>query len=1052
MMVCSIFWFKRMLIIFFVMITYKNVLGQSWMPGYNFRKKILINKAMIGPGANLLDFPLLIELEDHDLKQSTGCMYGNQNSKELDISFASVAQSSVPINFQLDSYDALTGKLICWVRIKELIATGNAGQNELYLYYGSKQTHHPGSAESNATWSNAYKNVWHVNPDIAPATSRSANQSLGNDMIGDSGMSLGNFARGKIGSGVRFNGLTSMHTAGDTSANLYVTLWLKLDQIGSEQVILANDTLGGGFRIAVDAEGFVVFSSKFIRKSIKALTPNNWYYLAIIYNNHQNEIYINGAYSGGDAALNLPLKNVGMFNIGKSKQNDQYFKGMIDELRMLRVARPAEWLAMEYKNQLNPTTFFNISSQETNPLQTPLVNEFTGANGTNNWADEANWSYGKLPEPYANVSIKAGKELRIPAGVPVVVNGLILNPGARLLLGSDLEVNCSTEIGLSSSIVLDEGIQLTFKNDVLNNGSIALSENTGILTFSGDQPLQAFSGSGSCSISRLEVNLVLGTLLLQATVKVSKQVALIKGILNANGNLTLLSKGPIDYAALLPIQNTSVTNVVGNVTVQQFIDGDFLAPSTARNWWLLSSPVYQSFAEPKSYKLDAVQQSIFVTGVGGISNGFDFSPNNNPTIYTHDQSLPGSLSQKYVGIPTMGTNVLIGKGFYVFSRGSRTEPDAYLHQVERAPFSNPKPYVLNYSGKLFNGELRVSLQNRNAAEQGDGYNLLGNPYASPLIWGALQKVNVSPFIWVFDPKNNAYRVTDEADYVIHSGTGFFVKVSSGNRTGELTFTEQAKSVATIPTFSKGSLSTAKQIRTTQYDKKTKLKISLNKDGLSDDYILTLHPSGNNEIDDADAAKIGEGYLSISGLAPNGDKLSIDDRAVDTGRRVINLFVKGWTTGDYTLKFNTVFNNQEKLNLIDHYLDVQHPIAAGESIHKFSIDTKVEQSYGKERFSLLLEPLKMTNPVNAVTDRPFLFYPNPVNELIYLKAVNQTWKNVKILIRSISGEIMWRNELIVLEAGIPVPLFCGQLIKGIYVLQLIDQKSNKTITSFKILKN
>ncbi|WEK18837.1 MAG: hypothetical protein P0Y49_18845 [Candidatus Pedobacter colombiensis] len=1058
-MVYSIFWFKWMIILVFGVTVYGNAIAQSWMSGYNFRKKITIDKSMIQGKVNLLDFSVLIEMEDTELKQATGCVYMAQNNKELDISFATAAQSSVPINFQLDTYDALKGKLSCWVRINELIAEGKPGNNELYLYYGAKETHKPFSAESRATWTSAYQNVWHVNSDIVPATSRSANQSSGKDLIGNAGMSLTNFHQGKIGTAVRLNGITeAMHAAPDTEATVYITLWFKLNQIGVDQVILANDTLSGGYRIAVNPEGYIVFntfetSGEFSRKSTMALLPDTWYYLGIMYNNQQKAIYINGEHRGGGGSIISAAKKGGQFSIGKSKQNDRYFNGMIDELRILHTERTGDWLLTEYRNQVNPAAFIHVSPQEINPIQTALANEFTGANGTSNWGDEGNWSYGKVPAPYANVIVKAGKELQTVT--PVVVNSFILEPGARLSLGSDFEVNCKTQIGSSASIALNEEVRLVFKNDVVNNGSIILNQNTGTLVFNSNYALQTFTGSGTCTVSRLEVNMVSkeGIALLQGKLKVSRQVALIKGVLNSNGQLTISSTGPTDHASLLPIQNTSEANVIGNVIVQQFIDGDFSAPSTARGWWLLTSPVYQSVGTAKLYNLNAIQQSIFVTGPGGINNGFDPSPNNNATIYSHDQSLPGSLSQKYISIASMGTNVSVGKGFYVFSRGSREEPNAYIHQIQTTPFSNPRPYTLNYTGKLFTGELRIDLYNRDMGAEGDGYNLLGNPYASAILWGNLQKINVGPFIWVFDTKNNAYRVTDDPAYIIRPGAGFFVKVSNGSYSGTLTFTEQAKYIEAVPGFSRKLSTTRKETGLAQYDGKTRLKITLNKEDLSDDYILTLHPSGNNEINDADAAKIGEGYLSISGLATNGNKLSIDERATDTGRREIKLFVKGWTTGTYALKFNAVFNNNEQLTLIDHYLDMQYPIAAGESTYPFSMDTEVGRSYGTQRFSLLFEPLhKTTKPINEGTDKPFLFYPNPVNDLIYLKTVNQTWRNLKVLISTISGEIVWRNEVAILEPGIPVQLPCSQLIKGIYTLQLIDQTRNKIITSFKILKN
>ena len=183
---------------------------------------------------------------------------------------------------------------------------------------------------------------------------------------------------------------------------------------------------------------------------------------------------------------------------------------------------------------------------------------------------------------------------------------------------------------------------------------------------------------------------------------------------------------------------------------------------------------------------------MFVTGKGGPANGFDASPNNGSTIYTHDQSLPGTLAQKYVPIVSLSTMQRSGMGFFLFSRGDRSLPDAYARQITQPPFMNAPPYVITYTGTLFNGDVRVMVYRSNRPEDGDGFNLLGNPYPSPIRWGSLEKQNLSPFIWLFDPVNNSYRSTDDPDEIIPMGTGFFVRVVEGERSGSVLFTENAK--------------------------------------------------------------------------------------------------------------------------------------------------------------------------------------------------------------------------------------------------------------------
>lgn len=1050
----------RFIVLLYVALAGQSANAQLWMSGYNFRQKITIDRSKVQGNSNLLNFNVLIELQIPELNGSIGCGNGNTgiSGSGLPISFAAKERPDVPMNFQADNYDPLTGRLQCWVQFPELIAGTNPGINEIYFYYGGKKEEEL-SGNNQSLWVN-YQRVWHMNFDAGPAVSSNAKGIAGSNAIGNASMDATNFTPGVIGSGIRFDGIAdAMDATSDPGNAMNIGMWIKLNQIGSEQIILTNDSAGSGCWLKINAQGkvvFEIFSNGLVSShvSLSALPLNNWVYLVAQYSKTLKRIYINGQYSGGGGSVASAGGKVASLRIGSSKQNTGHFSGVIDELRIGAVVERPEEMLTAYNNQLHPEQFINVSAQETNPIQTFTANEFTDGNGTGLWYDSGNWSSGSLPENQSDIIIREGKHAEIVAGMPVYINGLILKPGSAIISESALEVNCNVRMDPSSSILLKSQARLIFKNDVVNNGLIRSDESDGTLVFNGAQPLQVFSGTGDVHVSHLEINQLTAstTVLLNAKISVSKQVMSLKGTLNANGNLTLLSKDASNYAMVMPMGQGLDANITGDVNVQQFIDGNFSSPSTSRGWWLMSSPVCHSSYPHQQYNLQSIKRHIFVTGPGGTSNGFDASPNNKPTIYSHNQALPGTLSQKYTGIPNMDVLMPIGKGFYVFSRGNRMDENAYLHQIQNAPFSNPSPYTLTHTGGLFSGELNVTVFNRDSGAEGDGYNLLGNPYAAPISWGKLKKLNVSPFIWVFDPRNNAYLVTDDPGYIIHTGTGFFVKVNSGHTMGTVTFSEEAKlSSSTFGVLSKVVMSGKSKVKEKNSAGAGKIKVVLKKDGLSDEYILLTRPEGNDEVTDADAQKIGEGHLSISGLATNGTKLAIDERHPDTGKQVIKLFIKGWASGTYTLQLQHSRYGSEQVTLFDHYLNKEMAVNNETQPYFFSIDLANSQTFGAERFSLILQRQETTLE-KAVTDQSILCYPNPVNEILYIKSAHSTWRNLKISIRAMAGSVAWSGRLPLLGPDTPFRLNCDQLASGIYVLVLIDEKSNQTITSFKMLKN
>jgi hypothetical protein len=1053
--------------------------AQEWLNGYSYRKKITVNKLKVQPieissGSSVVkqdlpNFPVLIEIQDNDLIHVPGaCGNKMRNAEGRDISFALSSTPSIPLNFQLENYDPATGKLTCWVRINSLSANGTAtAATSFYLYYGSALLHDPYGPNSINVWSEDFSRVWHLRCDVLPAINKDAQSGItAQNATGSPGMDGTNFINSKIGTGILLEGGPgSFYSGVDTSSsNITVSAWINLNATGTEQIIITNDSVDGQFRngyiFKVNAAGKLImelYRSMTLYTAISTiiLNPDKWYHVAAMISGTQVSLILNGLKVGGTS--NVKVGNGGSIRIGSSKQNNRYYSGSIDELRIQKTVRPLEWLKTQYVNQDNPSLFFTVFEEEYN---TSEFSKFNGPAG-GSWALAANWSNGSVPSAGTNVLVPAGKSVRISGSSPVGINSLTIKAGAQLLLNSDLEVSCRVQTDIGSTIKLDDQTVLKCSGNVINNGSISINRNTGALVFSGNNSIQFFSGHGTANVYRLENDqtLISNQLILNAQIGVSGYVSLKRGVLNCNGNLTLLADREYGSAAISPVPMNDA-RIIGSINVQQYIAGNYPSPATARNWRLLASPVYtDTTSSSKQYNISAFKNAIFVTGPGGATNGFDPSPLNSGTIYLHDQSLPGNLSQKYTAINDINAKITLGKGIYVFSRGPRTVPEAYLNQIQQPPFSNPDGYHLTHTGKVYSGDLSFQLNNKNAEADGDGFNLLGNPYPGSLLWGNLIKVNLCPYVWQYDPLNRDYIVSEASGTRIPLGTGFFVKVISGQSSGSITFSEGAKAVvaetaisnpATFGQFKPGPrlsyVSTRSEISS---DSQLNMTALVSRKAFSQQYRLNFDANGNDDLDDNDAIKLGEGYINIASVIKNS-KLAIERRSVAKDVHEIDLYITGWESGTYTiiLKASAALRRAKVISLTDNYLKQEIKLSDSVNSYSFEIDTKIQNTQGNTRFVIKLKPHNQKGISNDNRDDTII-YPNPVSNKLYFKSHSKNVMNARVTITDISGKIVAAHKI---EWTITEPsIDCSNLPRGLYLIKMYAQDSHKIIKTFKVVK-
>lgn len=1074
-----------------------QVKAQAWLPGYNYRKKITINKALVSGNVNLEHFQLLVALEDPDLRYVAANCVENKLSgtRGRDFAFTLVSDPQTPLSYQLDEYVAASGKLLSWVRLPSLSAAGTSSPaTQIYLYYGSNNIHFPQAAAAQLTWNNDQNRIWHMSAEMPGAPVVNAASSIAAEVLRP-GRNITNssYVPGKVGGAIYLNGSNQQLSSGKIiSTNFFISFWIKFSATNREQVILSTDSAGfGGYVLKVDATGRLLQeirtnSSTSSRSSTLVMVPERWYHVASQFYEGRRDIYIDGK-SNVAGVGGVGLKQGGSLVVGSSKVQDKYFGGTIDELRIQTINPNSDFIMTSYVNQRDPAAFYVVSAEEANAVKVNTGMVFSNV-VNDSWAEPGNWNAKEVPGNDEQVILAPGAKLEggMPAGLSL--NKLTLSTNAAMSVDQHVEVLCNTTLEAGARLSVRAGFFLQLDGALKNDGVLESvpDATSGGLRFSGPA-LQRIWGAGHIAVQELVLDRVGKSAItqLEQPVSVFNHVQPVMGMLNANGNLTLKHTGSVRQAFLGPIAVPTQASISGEVVVEQYVSGGFPSPATARGWRLWSSPVYHGTGLPLSYHLYDFKSALFITGPGGARNGFDDSPQNGHTIYIHNQSVSGSLSQKYSGVPAMHSTVDVGSGIYVFSRGDRQVPDAYVKQIQTAPFQSPGSYTIQHKGLLFQGRLQLELQNRNFGEAGDGFHLLGNPYAAVINWSELQKENLSPYVWKFNPLNNAYDVTDDPKTRISAGEGFFVKVLNGHPRGSLGFSESAKlsssgtllnrdaAVAPVvlggttverPVLNKTlarsdsgrSEDLAHPVAGTTAD--SRIEIVLARDVFEQQYTLVLSPSGNDGVDDQDATALGTGYVSISGLAGSGGgiKLSVDTRE-KPGRRVLELplYVKGYATGKYQLRISGLQTLEPgtEFILVDQYLH-SRKVLADDQVYEFELNTDVAESFGEHRFVLMIKPVLLqatTEPARPASDFEVIIYPNPFRESFALKLPPVEPFRMEMRLRNLMGQMVLRRNFGLVNGAEVLEVDAAGLGSGTYLLELVNLDSRQPLKTSKIIK-
>lgn len=285
------------------------------------------------------NFPLLVRLHKDwfDFRQA--------KTGGEDIRFAT--SDGTPLKYEIEEWDAVRGAASIWVRIPNI--RGNARQ-EIKMFWGNAtaQSESDGSAVFNA--SNGYLGVWHMNDSGKDATGRITTKDTGTTasagMIGKSR----HFGQGKGITGGE--DLTHYPTGSSPHTS---EAWFRAEQPNAIVLAWGNEAAQGKVTMRYSSPPHVNMECYFSGADVSGesvLAPARWVHVVHTYQNGDTRVYVNGVLDGISRTANAPLaiKSPARMYIG-GWYDDYRFVGDIDEVRVAKVTRSAEWVKLQYENQ-----------------------------------------------------------------------------------------------------------------------------------------------------------------------------------------------------------------------------------------------------------------------------------------------------------------------------------------------------------------------------------------------------------------------------------------------------------------------------------------------------------------------------------------------------------------------------------------------------------------------------------------------------------------------------------------------------------------------------
>jgi hypothetical protein len=325
--------------------------------------------------------------------------------------------------------------------------------------------------------------------------------------------------------------------------------------------------------------------------------------------------------------------------------------------------------------------------------------------------------------------------------VPDVINQPLLDVN-RIVGSFNIDTNASLDAN---------GNMLEFQGNLIANGAVYTTG--GELVFSGSGE-QFFIAGIEQTIDNLTSTNATNVALTGRKVSLNNTLSVQNGTFSTNDSLVLVSS-PFGTARISELM--SGASIVGEIEMQRYIDA-------GETYWRFFSSAVQG-ATVEDYQGDFITSGY----VGSDFPNFPFT-----SVYTYTEGTG------YAAVSNANQIINQGQGLMVWSGDTITGTD---------------PFVVDYRGVPNQGDINlpVSLTNN------DGWNLVGNPYASTIDWDSpnWDKSNLAEAVYILNPDTEQYATyingagANGGSNLIASQQAFWVRAIGSNPV--LTAKESVKS-------------------------------------------------------------------------------------------------------------------------------------------------------------------------------------------------------------------------------------------------------------------
>ncbi len=284
-------------------------------------------------------FPLLVRLH----KDFFDFSQAKANGEDLRWS----TTGGTPLAYEIEEWDAAKGTASVWVRLPMI--RGNA-REEIRLHWGKADATNESSGATVFNESNGYLSVWHmsgpVKDEVGTLESKDAGTTATAGMIGQ--------ARHFAGQQGIFCGdeITNYPSGSSPHSS---ELWFRAEKPNAQVLAWGNEHAQGKVVMQFRSPPHISMDCYFSDANVKGnstLPMSNWVQVVHTYQKGDSRIYVNGHLDGSSKTQGAPLAIQRPARLWIGGWYDNYdFVGDIDEVRISKVARSADWVSLQYENQ-----------------------------------------------------------------------------------------------------------------------------------------------------------------------------------------------------------------------------------------------------------------------------------------------------------------------------------------------------------------------------------------------------------------------------------------------------------------------------------------------------------------------------------------------------------------------------------------------------------------------------------------------------------------------------------------------------------------------------